>query len=181
MWAADIFSFVHLRLLIDPRKELAPGNKDPGSDSHVRESFAPHQFVCGGSGYPQDFAYLGGGQGQRQVLITFESTFSQWIIPFFVILIWCSPFYPSQFLLPVVDSVSQPWRAHIVAHFASRISPLDGHSIVKVHERIPTRSRHRESTFYSHFLKIFHFQRNAQFQTVSHMQFDRREKSPLTR
>ena len=94
----------------------------------------------------------------------------------FLDLIWCLPFYPSRFLLPVFDSVSQLWCAHIAAHFASRISPLDGHSVVKVHERTLSRSRHRESGFYSHFLKLFYFQRNVQFQATSHMHFDRRVK-----
>ena len=88
------------------------------------------------------------------------------------------PFYPSRFLAQGLWTVSQPWRAHFIAHFPSRISPSDGHSVGKLHERHPSRSRHRESGFYSHFLKLFHFQRNAQFQTVSHMQFDRREKVP---
>ena len=90
-----------------------------------------------------------------------------------MILIWCSRFYPSRFLAKDLCTVS----AHVAAHFASRISPSDGHSVVKVHERIPSRSRHWESGFYSHFLKLFHFQRNAQFQTVSYMHFDRRGKA----
>ena len=93
-----------------------------------------------------------------------------------LVLILRSPFYPSQFLAQDLCAVSQPWCAHIAAHFASRISPSDGHSVVKVHERTLSRSRHRESGFYSHFLKLFYFQRNAQFQTASHMHFDRRGK-----
>ena len=94
----------------------------------------------------------------------------------FVILIWCSPFSPSQFLAQVLCAVSQPWCARITAHFTSGISPSDGHLLFKLHESTPHLVGTENDILESNFWKNLHFHRNTQFQTVFHMHFDLREK-----
>ena len=75
------FSTVHLRLFLDPFQERVFRNENPFADIHVGESFRAHHFIGGCSGDSQDFCHIQCVQCQRQVVICFEFTLSQFLPP----------------------------------------------------------------------------------------------------